>query len=181
MDPDTGARGYDGVQRAANPDPYYYRPDNDAPRHPGLLDAAQRPFAAAGLRAPWYPAIGNHDVLVQGEVPVTPQIAAVAEGGEMVTGLDPGLRPPTDEASAPAAVNALLSGPDGLPGRSERVPADPGAPAAARRPRWSSGSTPPRRDGPAPSTGGWTTRSTSARGCGASCSTPSAAPAARAG
>jgi 3',5'-cyclic AMP phosphodiesterase CpdA len=129
VDPDSGAPGYDGVQEGANPDPYYYRPDNDAPRHPGLTAAAQRPFRAAGLRAPWYPAIGNHDVLVQGEVPVTKQIAAVAEGGEMVTGLDPRLRPPTDEVSAPAAVARLLSGSDGLPGRTQRVPPDP-----ARRP-----------------------------------------------
>jgi 3',5'-cyclic AMP phosphodiesterase CpdA len=127
VDPDSGARGYAGVQAASDPDPYYYRPDNDAPRHPGLLDAAQRPFRAAGLRAPWYPAIGNHDVLLQGEVPVTPQLAAIATGGEMVTGLDPRLRPPTDEESAPAVVDRLLQG--GLPGRTQRVPADP-----ARRP-----------------------------------------------
>ena len=180
VDPDTGARGYDGVQDAANPDPYYYRPDNDAPRHPGLLDAAQRPFDAAGLRAPWYPAIGNHDVLVQGEVPVTPQIAAVAKGDEMVTGLDPGLRPPTDEASAPAAVNALLSGPTGCPAVASACPPIPGA-GRWPPPRWSSGSSPRRRDGPAASAGAWTTPSTSARGCGASCSTPCGVRAGRAG
>jgi len=126
VDPDTGARGYDGVQAAGNPDPYYYRPDHDAPRHPGLADAAQRPFRAAGLRAPWYPAAGNHDLLVQGEVPATPAIAAVATGGEMVTGLDPQLFVPTDEASAPDAVERLLGDGAVLPGRSERVPADPG-------------------------------------------------------
>jgi 3',5'-cyclic AMP phosphodiesterase CpdA len=124
VDPDTGAPGYAGVQAAANPDPYYYRPQHDAPRHPGLLGAAQRPFTAAGLRAPWYPVVGNHDLLVQGEVPATPAIEALATGGEMVTELDPGLRPPTDEASAPAVVDALLSGPEGLPGRTQRVPPD---------------------------------------------------------
>jgi 3',5'-cyclic AMP phosphodiesterase CpdA len=127
VDPDSGGRDYDGVQADDSADPYFYRPGNDAPRHPGLLDAAQRPFTATGLRAPWYPAIGNHDVLVQGEVPVTPAIARVATGSEMVTALDPRLRPPTDEASAPDAVRTLLQG--GLPGRTERVPADP-----ARRP-----------------------------------------------
>jgi 3',5'-cyclic AMP phosphodiesterase CpdA len=124
VDPDSGARGYDGVQADASADPYYYRPGNDAPRHPGLLDAAQRPFTAAGLRAPWYPAIGNHDVLVQGEVPATPAIDRVATGTTMVTELDPRLRPPTDEVSAPAVVARLLGG-EQLPGRTEHVHADP--------------------------------------------------------
>jgi hypothetical protein len=58
-------------------------------------------------------------------VPVTDAIARVATGGEMVTALDPGLRPPEDTALAPAAVAALLDGPEGLPGRSESVPSDP--------------------------------------------------------
>ena len=124
VDPDSGARGYDGVQDAANPDPYYYRPDHDAPRHPGLADTAQRPFTAKGLKAPWLPVIGNHDGLLQGEVPATPALEAVATGSEMVTELDPRLRPPTDEADAPAAVEALLAG-GGLPGDTQRVPADP--------------------------------------------------------
>jgi 3',5'-cyclic AMP phosphodiesterase CpdA len=126
-DPDSGAPGYDGVQSDASADPYYYRPGNDAPRHPGLLSAAQRPFTATGLDAPWYPAIGNHDILVQGEVPATPAIDAVATGSDMVTAIDPRLRPPTDELSAPEVVERVLAG--GLPGRHEHIPADP-----ARRP-----------------------------------------------
>jgi 3',5'-cyclic AMP phosphodiesterase CpdA len=124
VDPDSGAPGYDGVQAAGNPDPFFFRPDNDAPRHPGVLDAAQRRFRAAGLRAPWYPAVGNHDLLVQGEVPATPQIEEIAAGDRMVVGLDPSFLPPLDEDSAPAAVNALLTQGEVF-GRSETVPADP--------------------------------------------------------
>ncbi|HET8949408.1 MAG TPA: hypothetical protein VFN44_02825, partial [Solirubrobacteraceae bacterium] len=103
----------------------YYRPDNDAPRHPGLTDAAQRPFTAAGLGAPWYPALGNHDALVQGEVPSTPAIEALATGPRMLTGLNASVRPPADEASAPEVVDALLSDPAGLPGRTREVTPDP--------------------------------------------------------
>ena len=91
--PDSGARGYTGVQEADDPDPFYYRPDNDPPRHPGLLDAAQRPFTAHGLDAPWYPVLGNHDLLAQGEVPPTPAIEALATGDRAVESLDPSVRP----------------------------------------------------------------------------------------
>jgi hypothetical protein len=122
--PDSGRRGYAGVQAATNPDPFYFRPDNDAPRHPGLLAAAQRPFAAAGLDAPWFGAVGNHDVLVQGEVPPTPEIEDVATGERMVVGLDPDVAPPTEDVDAAAAVDALLTSGEAF-GRSERVPADP--------------------------------------------------------
>jgi len=124
-DPSSGARAYEGVQQADNPDPYYYRPDNDAPRHPGLTAAAQRPFTAAGLDPPWYPALGDHDALVQGEVPSTPAIGALATGSHMLTDLDGDVRPPTDEASAPAVVDALLADPAGLPGRTREVTPDP--------------------------------------------------------
>ena len=123
VDPDTGARGYDGVQAASNPDPFYFRPDNDAPRHPGVLAAAQRPFRAAGLSAPWYPALGNHDVLVEGEVPATDAIEQVATGDRMVVALDPSFQPPVTEVEAAPAVNALLTQGEVF-GRAEAVPAD---------------------------------------------------------
>jgi Calcineurin-like phosphoesterase len=123
--PDSGRPGYDGVQAASNPDPFYFRPDNDAPRHPGALAAAQGRFRAGGLRVPWYPAVGNHDVLVQGEVPATEAVEAVATGDRLVTGIDPAFLPPTlDEDDAAEAVDALLRQGE-LFGRAETVPADP--------------------------------------------------------
>jgi 3',5'-cyclic AMP phosphodiesterase CpdA len=123
VDPDTGAPGYDGVQAREDPDPLFYRPDLDAPRHPGLLAAAARRFRSPGLSAPWYPALGNHDLLAQGETPPTERIDAVATGTRMVVGLDPGLRP-REGVDTARVVDALLAG--GVPGRSLEVPADPG-------------------------------------------------------
>jgi metallophosphoesterase (TIGR03767 family) len=41
------------------------------PRYPGLLDAAQKPFTAQGLKMPWYISRGNHDGLVQGNAPAS--------------------------------------------------------------------------------------------------------------
>src|SRR4029078_6900442 len=72
--PDSGAKGYDGVQAADSAEPFYYRPDHDAPEHPGALTQAKVPFKAAGPQAPWSPLPGNHDLLAQGEVPPTTAI-----------------------------------------------------------------------------------------------------------
>ena len=41
------------------------------PRYPGYLDAAQKPFTPEGLKLPWYISRGNHDGLVQGNVPAS--------------------------------------------------------------------------------------------------------------
>jgi hypothetical protein len=122
VNPDSGAPGYDGVQAADSADPFYYRPDHDAPAHPGALQAAQRPFRAEGLKAPWYPLVGNHDELAQGEVPPTGQINAFATGTRLVPSLAPGLRPPED-VSAEQAVAFLLSDQAALD--TIDVPADP--------------------------------------------------------
>ena len=124
VDPDSGEPGYDGVQAADSADPFYYRPDHDAPTHPGALQQAQKPFKAEGLKAPWYPLAGNHDVLAQGEVPPTDAINAFATGDRLVPSLDPELRPPED-VDAEQAVAALLVGP--VRARHHRRPRRPAA------------------------------------------------------
>jgi 3',5'-cyclic AMP phosphodiesterase CpdA len=132
-DPGSGSHGYFGVQSAANPDPFYYRPDLDAPRHPGMLADATRPFAASGLGARCFPVLGDHDLLVQGVVAPTPLTRAIALDDRAVWDLPEGLTPPAQAKRLAAAA------PDGLPaprplGRlieqllsapSVRVPADP--------------------------------------------------------
>ena len=122
--PDSGARGYDGVQRESNPDPAYYRPDVDPPRRPGLLAAAQRPFRSPGASAPWYPVAGNHDLLVAGELARTARTDAVARGSRVLVAPDPSLQVGRTEADLSAeTIDRLLR--DGLPGRTERVAPDP--------------------------------------------------------
>ena len=121
VSPDSGAPGYDGVQEARNPDPLYYRPDTDAPRRPGLVRRAQQSFESPGLDAPWLPVLGNHDVLVQGEVAPTSQLTEAARGRRAIESLAPGI--PTPAAEDPEiAVRALLDG--RVPARERRVPAD---------------------------------------------------------
>jgi 3',5'-cyclic AMP phosphodiesterase CpdA len=134
--PDSGAPGYDGVQRATNPDPAFYRPGVDPPRHPGLLAAAQRPFRSPGLRAPWFAVAGNHDLLVAGELRRTPRTDALARGDRMLVAPDPSLRVDRSEAAlSRETVDRLLR--RGLPGRTVRVAPDPQrrelTPAAAVR------------------------------------------------
>lgn len=124
VDPDTGATGYDGPQRADNPDPAYYRPDVDPPLHPGLLTRAQEPFTAPVEHAPWIPIPGNHDVLAAGEVTPTAATDAIATGSRTLVRPRQGLDVPTDPTRANAAVNALIRG-GVLPGQTAPIAPDP--------------------------------------------------------
>jgi 3',5'-cyclic AMP phosphodiesterase CpdA len=127
VDPNSDGAGYTGVQEERNPDPLIYRPDVDPPSYPGLLPAAERPFRSQGLTAPWYPLPGNHDLLVQGNLPATNTTDAVAVGSAKLVELDQdALRAARARRLAPDIVARLLS--NGLPGQSIAVPAD-----AARR------------------------------------------------
>jgi 3',5'-cyclic AMP phosphodiesterase CpdA len=131
--PGSGPHGYFGVQSAFNPDPFYYRPDLDAPRHPGLLRAAVKPLASPGVGAPVYPVLGDHDALVAGEIVPTALTRSLAVGDRALWELPAGSALP-----AAAGAQAALS-PDGPPaarlvdtflaealaGPTVAVPADP--------------------------------------------------------
>jgi metallophosphoesterase (TIGR03767 family) len=127
--PDSGdpAR-YEGVMDDVAPDPYFWHPESGFgapssafgfPAVPGLLDAARTPFQAIGLGMPWYAAYGNHDGLVQGNVPRTPLLEQLATGPLKLTGLPPSVLAEPLSAQItfivgllrqdPAAVNLELS------------------------------------------------------------------------
>ncbi|MFD8952005.1 TIGR03767 family metallophosphoesterase [Streptomyces xanthophaeus] len=103
-----------------------------------LPHAARRPFQAAGLGMPWYAAIGNHDLLVQGNalpetrvnliLDSTPDLRKVAVGNFKAS--DFGTSLPYDLNRSPDAGEALTdywgffwAALDPMPG--VRVPADP--------------------------------------------------------
>jgi hypothetical protein len=124
---------YHGVQLASDPDPFYYRPDLDAPRHPGLLISAGRPFLSPGVRAPVHPVLGDHDILVAGELVPTEATRALAMGDQALWELPPGLSlPPGTQLTAggspdgpplPGLVDSFLA--QALAGPKVRVPPDP--------------------------------------------------------
>jgi metallophosphoesterase (TIGR03767 family) len=99
--PDSGdLTRYEGVMDDVSPDPYYWHPESGFgnatsvfgfPKVPGLLDAARAQFQAAGLGQPWYAAYGNHDGLVQGNVPRSPLLQSLATGPLKLTSLPPSI------------------------------------------------------------------------------------------
>ena len=131
--PGSGPRGYYGVQSGFDPDPFYYRPEVDAPQHPGLLRAAVRPLRSPGLGAPTYPVLGDHDVLVAGEIVPTALTRALAIGDRALWDLPRGLTVPRSElphAGAspdgppqPGPINDFLD--RALEGPTVSVPSDP--------------------------------------------------------
>lgn len=141
--PDSGdLTTYEGV---ADDDPvhydtHYWHPHgtppgkaDDIPRRlrgfptvPGLLDAARRPFRAAGLAIPWYTALGNHDGLAQGNFPTRSlQLNAVAVGELKMVSTPAGMST-ADVIAAMSTGNlpSLLQSLDGTPS-VRRVTADP--------------------------------------------------------
>jgi metallophosphoesterase (TIGR03767 family) len=136
--PDSGDLGrYEGVMDQVVYDTRYWHPDgtpagqsDDLPRQrfgyptvPGLLDAARRPFRAEGLDLPWLTAYGNHDGLIQGNLPAAALLQQIATGPTKITGIRPEVNilqlAQLLQALDPAAFQILLSGP------TRQVTADP--------------------------------------------------------
>ncbi|WP_235834441.1 TIGR03767 family metallophosphoesterase [Actinomadura logoneensis] len=116
--PDSGdPRRYEGVMDGVGYSAAYWHPDGPPPGHatdqaiakygfprvPGLLDAARAPFKATGLRTPWLAAFGNHDGLMQGNLPPNPLLAALATGGTKIVA-------PADAAQADRLARVLRTG-----------------------------------------------------------------------
>jgi hypothetical protein len=130
--PGSGPDGYFGVQSKVDPDPFYYRPEVDAPRHPRLLQDAVKPFRSPGLATPWLPVLGDHDVLVQGELVPTDLTRMLALGGRALwtlpknISLPPGVKleatTSPDGPPLPGSVDEFLR--EVLAGPTVRVPAD---------------------------------------------------------
>ncbi|WP_336649035.1 TIGR03767 family metallophosphoesterase [Microbacterium sp. MMO-10] len=91
VDPATAGATYRGVQ-AWSEASWAYRPgdprggafgDYGFPRLPTLLaDAIASKVPSPGLPAPWYAVYGNHDTLLLGTFGLTPQLRALATGGQ---------------------------------------------------------------------------------------------------
>lgn len=62
----TPTMGYFWDPDQPDPGPVANNPFADWPSYPGLMDRAQRPFKATGMKVPTYQVFGNHDNLVQG-------------------------------------------------------------------------------------------------------------------
>jgi metallophosphoesterase (TIGR03767 family) len=101
-DPDR----YEGVQddEPVSYDRSYYHPDPHPvpddykrvygfPDRPGLLDAVIAPFTPVGLPCPWYSVYGNHDGLIQGNMPDNELLEQISVGPLKVVGPPAGLTP----------------------------------------------------------------------------------------
>ena len=119
----TGVQDKDDVVEG----PQFYDPDDPTgayagfPRWPGLMDRAQAPFTASGLRVPSYVAFGNHDGLVQGNAFATRGYEDLGTGCIKPTA--PAFNPFDPQSALDPGYVGGLFGSD--PGKVGLVPRDP--------------------------------------------------------
>jgi metallophosphoesterase (TIGR03767 family) len=107
-DLDTAYWHPDGTPLFSKPD--NYRTKWGYPTVPGLLNKCRKPFTSTGVGTAWYSVFGNHDGLVQGNVPSLGILSAIATGSLKVTGLPLGLdATPLLQAFAAGDPNALAT------------------------------------------------------------------------
>ena len=142
--PDSGAPGYDGVQRVDWPGEIFWKPDRPAggdpfqralgfPRRPGLLEQAVQPFEAEGVRAPWLACHGNHEYVCQGVGLVNDALARAMTGSRKAVGLPAAIDPDHAVATFIHHPETFLSGdeievaadPDRRPIRREELLPEP--------------------------------------------------------
>lgn len=92
VDLDSGGPDYEGAQDGrfdwawAPEDPANrWGREHGFPVVPGLITRALQPLAASGLELPWLTCFGNHDGLIQGRVPATPDLVDLTLGHRKVT------------------------------------------------------------------------------------------------
>lgn len=145
MNDDVANRRYTGVQDygdypASTPaarQAGFWDPDRAAtepgpyaafPRYPGLMDRAQRPFAAEGLKMPWYSSRGNHDGLVQGNAPASEALFRTIVTGCLKVFPSPTFDPASVEGLSGTEVFSRIGNPDfiaSLLGGAGVTPPDP--------------------------------------------------------
>lgn len=100
--PDSGGDAFECVQSAAWENPEFWHPDPVSdkykqqygyPDYPGLLREATRRFRTQGAGMPWYSCFGNHDGLIQGNIPKQPFLDQFAIGQLKVMTPPPGANP----------------------------------------------------------------------------------------
>ncbi|ANS77872.1 hypothetical protein SGUI_0476 [Serinicoccus hydrothermalis] len=92
VDLDSGGAAYQGAQDGsvdwawAPEDPHNrWGRDHGFPTVPGLLARGLEPLAASGLEIPWLTCFGNHDGLIQGRVPASPELRQITLGHRKVS------------------------------------------------------------------------------------------------